>query len=156
ISGGTIANKNGGNGSTTGGIGIYLNNTKNPSFSWMLLNNFQHYAIGGSTVTGLPLANSAVNGSNGSTPADGVRIVSFNNLTGSATVSDTSISGGFEDNVRIVNTTGTLNRVTFSNVTIGANSTAAGNDGIIIEGQGSSTVNVSIVNSTFTSARGDL
>jgi hypothetical protein len=80
----------------------------------------------------------------------------FTNLTGSASISNTSISGGFSNNVKLVNTTGTLDRLTFSSVTIGANSTTDGNDGIGIEGQGAAVVKVTVQNSTFTSARGDL
>ena len=47
ISGGTIANKTGADGSTTTGIGIYLNNTANVAIDRMQLNDFDNYAIRG-------------------------------------------------------------------------------------------------------------
>ena len=145
--GGTIQNK---------AIGISLTNTQAPSFSWMQLNDFSDYAIRGTTVAGFTLANSVINGANGNSAADDEGSVRFTNLTGSASVSNTSISGGFEDNFRLVNNTGSLNRLTFSNVTIGTNSITDGNDGITLEAAGSAIVNVTVQDSTFTAARGDL
>jgi hypothetical protein len=44
----------------------------------------------------------------------------------------------------------------FSNTRIGANSTTDGNDGILIEGLNAAVINVTVENSFFTSARGDL
>jgi hypothetical protein len=146
-SGGTIANK---------AIGISLNNTQAPSFSWMQLNDFSDYAIRGTSVVGLTLANTVINGVNGNSAADDEGSVRFTNLTGAASISNTSISGGFEDNFKLVNNTGTLNRLTFSNVTIGTNSITDGNDGISLEADGPAVVNVTIENSSFTAARGDL
>ena len=94
---------------------------------------------------------------NGNNAAADEGSVSFSELTGSASVSSTNISGGFEDNFRVVNTSGTLNRITFTSVTIGANSTADGNDGIFLEAlTGAAILNATIQSSTFTSARGDL
>ena len=84
-------------------------------------------------VNGFNFSNSVINGVNGNNAAADEGSVSFSELTGSASESSTSISGGFEDNFRVVNTSGTLNRITFTSVTIGANSTADGNDGIILE-----------------------
>ncbi len=146
-SGGTIQNK---------AIGISLTNTLNPSLSWMQLNNFSDYAIRGSTVNGLTLANSVINGVNGDNTVADEGSVRFDQLTGVASVTSTSISGGLEDNFKLVNSSGSLNRLTFSNVAIGANSTLDGNDGITLEAAGSAVVNVTVENSTFTSARGDL
>jgi hypothetical protein len=82
--------------------------------------------------------------------------VGFTELTGSASVTNSNISGASEDNFRVVNTSGTLNRITFSSVTVGANSNALGSDGIFVETQGSAIINVTVQNSFFTSSRGDL
>ena len=157
-SGGTIANKTGADGSTTTGVGIYLNATSNVSLDRMQLNDFQNFAIRGLGVTGFTLSNSVINGTNGNNAAGGFNegSVSFSNLAGSVSVTSTGISGGFADNFRVVNASGTLNRITFSSVTVGANSAANGNDGITLEAQGASTLNVTVQNSTFTSSRGDL
>ena len=63
--GGTIQHKTGANGSTVSGIGIYLNQTKNASFSWMQLNHFDNFAIRGNELNGLSLSNVVVNGTSG-------------------------------------------------------------------------------------------
>ena len=157
-SGGTIANKSGTNGNMNTGTGIYLNNVGGGvSLSRMQLNDFGNYAIYANNVSNaFALANSVINGTNGNSAADDEATVRFVNLTGNAAISGTSISGGFENNVKLNNNTGVLNRLTFSNVTIGANSTTDGNDGIGIEADGPAAVNVTVQNSFFTSSRGDL
>ncbi|MCX6982630.1 MAG: cadherin-like domain-containing protein [Verrucomicrobia bacterium] len=171
-SGGTIQHKTGADGSTTAGIGIFLNSTANVSLSRMQLNDFDNFAIRGTTVSGCTMSNcviSAAGGSswNGNNSAGGFNegSVSFDELTGTASITNTSISGGFADNFRLKNTSGTLNRITFDTVTIGANSNGAavdgsqdnGNDGITIEGlTGAPVINVTVNNCIFTSSRGDL
>jgi len=170
--GGTIANKAGTDGQTASGIGIYLNNTKGPSFSWMQLNDFGNYAIRGFVVDGFTLDRTVINGTNGTT--DVVAAVSSpegsvafgagtgefggpaNGLVGSASITNTSVSGGFADNFRVFNQSGTLDRLTFDAVAIGANSTANGNAGILIEPQGTAVIKATVTNSTFTASRGDL
>ncbi|MGC4016902.1 MAG: Ig-like domain-containing protein [Luteolibacter sp.] len=169
-SGGTIQRKAGVDGQTGNGIGIYLSNTKNPSFQRMQLNDFANFAIRGSSVNGLTVANCVINttsgwnGSNDATPYN-EGSVSFDELTGVVSITNTSIANGYADNFRVKNTTGSLNRITFDTVTIGANQSGAagdgsqdhGNDGITIEAlTGAATINASILNSTFTSSRGDL
>jgi large repetitive protein len=155
-SGGTIANKTGADGSTVNGIGIYLNNTRSVVLSRMQLNDFSNYAIRGLGVVGFELRDSVISGSNGSSDALDEGSVSFDNLTGSALIANSSISGGFEDNFRLLNTSGTLNRIVFDAVTFGANHAGFGNDSVFIGGYGNSVVNVTVQDSTFTAARGDL
>ena len=146
-SGGTIQNK---------ATGISLTSAASVSLSYMQLNDFTDFAIRGTSVNGFTLANSVVSGVNGNDAATDEGSIRFTDLTGVAAVTSTNISGGFENNFKLNNSTGTLNRLTFTSVMIGANSTAEGNDGIGIEGSGNSVVNVTVQNSTFTSARGDL
>ncbi|HEX8830052.1 MAG TPA: hypothetical protein VF705_02745, partial [Longimicrobium sp.] len=153
--GGTIRNTTGGDG-TTAGIGIYLNNTRSPSFSWMQLNDHQGWGIRGIDVTNLTLANVVVSGANGTDVSTDEGAVFFTNLTGTASVTSSSFSGGVEDNFKVFNTAGTLNRITFTTVNFGANSTSLGNDALLLQGRGSSVLNATITGSTFTAARGDL
>ncbi len=137
--------------------GISLTSTLNPSFSWMQLDDFGDFAIRGASVTGFNLDNSVVNGVNGNSAAADEGSIRFSELTGTATFTNCNVSGGFEDNLRIVNTAGALT-VTLSGVTIGANSLSDGNDGAYFETLGSAgaTMNVTVQNGAFTSARGDL
>ena len=158
--GGQIANSVGGDNSTSApvGTGIVLKDTVAASLTRMWIHDHSNYAIRGTNVVGFVLANSVVSGANGTNDASPFNdsSIAFDNLTGSATVSNSSISGGFADNFRVVNSTGSLNRITFSSDTIGDNSAANGNDAVLLASSGSATLNATIQNSIFTGARGDL
>jgi hypothetical protein len=153
--GGTISNKTGANGSTSSGIGIFLNSTRDVSLSWMQLNGFSNFAIRGITVTNFSLLNSVVSGTNGDSAANDEGSISFDNLLGSASVTSSSVSGGLEDNIVVTNTSGTLNRLTVSNSTIGLNNTSLGNEGILVEAKNSATANLTVTGTTFLGSRGD-
>jgi VCBS repeat-containing protein len=157
-SGGTIQNKTGADGSTTGGIGIYLNNTSDVQLDRMALHDFDNFAVRGLNVTGFTLGNSTVSGVNGNNAATPFNegSISFSNLLGSASIANSSISGGFADNLRVINTSGTLDRLTMTGDTIGDNNAANGNDGVTIAAQGTANVNVTVQGTIFTGARGDL
>ncbi|HUQ30890.1 MAG TPA: Ig-like domain-containing protein, partial [Pyrinomonadaceae bacterium] len=145
-SGGTIKN---------GAIGISLTSTRGPSFTYMQLNDFTDWAIRGTGVINFTLANSVVSGVNGNNAVTEEGSVRFTELTGSASISSSSISGGFVDNLSVVNTTGTLDRFTISATTFGANSATFGNAGAVFKGSGTAIVKATIQNSFFTSTRGD-
>ena len=91
--------------------------------------NFSNFILEFSTVTG-------TNGTNG---AGDESAIQFDNLTGSGAITSCVIEGGFEDNLNVVNTSGTLNRLTISGTTFGFNSVAGGNNSITIDGQGATT-----------------
>ena len=160
--GGTISNKTGTDSQTTSGIGIYLNNTSNVSLDRMQLNDFQNFAILGTTVKGFTLTNSIINGTNGTNENIDEASVAFTNLLGSATITNVNVSGSIEDNWRVINNVdrtiagNPLNRITFTNFTCGANSTTVGDNGLFIQAQLNSEIDLTIQNSTFTSARGDI
>jgi uncharacterized repeat protein (TIGR01451 family) len=164
-SGGTISNKTGAdvtggapvapNGATTG-VGIFLSNTSSVSLTSMHLQNFSNFAILGSNVNGFTLASSTVDGTNGDNPAVDDASVAFYELTGSASITATSVSGGIEDNLRVINTAGVLNRITLDNFTLGANDNASGNDGVFLQARNNATLNATVQNSIFNSARGDI
>ncbi|MFK7972215.1 MAG: beta strand repeat-containing protein [Bacteroidia bacterium] len=153
--GGTITSKNGADGSTTSGIGVYLKNTTAISLNNMQLNDFQNYGIRGDNVTDFTLTNTTINGVNGTSTAMDEGSIRFTNLLGVATFTNNTVSGGIQDNIFVMNNTGTLNRMTVSGGTIGLNGTN-GNDGILVEAEASSTVNVTVDNVTFSGARGDM
>ncbi len=160
-SGGSILNSAGSDdaGASPGGTGIVLRNTKAPSLTRMLIDNASNYAIRGTDVSGFTLANSVIkgiNGTNGATPFDDSAI-RFENLTGSAAITDTEVSGGREDNISVTNSTGSLDRLSLTRVTIGLNSDADGNDGLHLESAATAgALKATIQDSTFTGARGDL
>lgn len=161
-SGGTIARKSGSDGSTSNGSGIYLSNTKNPSFSRMQLNDFENFGIRGTGVNGFALANTVINATGGafngtsSGASEPEGSVYFEELTGVATVSGSTIESGFANVLAITNSTGTLD-FTMASSTIGRNS-GSGSDGLLVSASagGSAVLDVTVQDSTFTSARRDL
>ncbi len=159
--GGRILNGVGGDdaGPTPAGTGIVLNNTVSPSLTRMHLQNHANYAIRGTGVTGFTLATSVVNGANGTNDASPYNesSVRFDDLTGSASVSASHISGGKADNFRVVNSAGSLDRITFSDVVFGADADRPSNDGLLLESAPSAgRLHATITGSTFRSAAGDL
>jgi hypothetical protein len=132
-SGGTIQHESGADGATAGS-GIYLNSTSDVQLNYLQLNNFDNYAIKGNNVTGFTLANSTINGTSGNnaqnnslaTPEGSVH---FDNLLGSASITNSSISGGATNNLYVQNTGGTLNRLTMTGDTFGFLNSALTNNG---------------------------
>ena len=167
-SGGTIQHKNGADGSTTQGSGIYLNSTSGVSLSRMQLNDFQNFGIRGANVTGFSLSNSTINGINGTTDAGGSEegAIRFDGLftTGSftaaqtATISGCTISGSYSDNLRVQNASGTLSRITVDNCTFGLlnDSITNGGNNLVFDGAAGTTMNITLTSSTITGARGQL
>ncbi|HSG38582.1 MAG TPA: hypothetical protein VLE27_02995, partial [Thermoanaerobaculia bacterium] len=137
--------------------GISLTSTHNVSLSRMQLNDFTDFAIRGSSVVNFDMDNSVINGTNGNDAGADEGSVRFSELTGSASILNTSISGSVETNLRVVNTTGVLNRLMLSGTTIGTNSATTGDDGLFFEAQATAAVmNVTVQNGFFTASRGDL
>ncbi|HWN98255.1 MAG TPA: Ig-like domain-containing protein, partial [Blastocatellia bacterium] len=157
--GGTIQHKTGADLSTTQGIGIYLNSTSNAQFSWMQLNDFDNFAIRGLGVTNFRFDNSVISGISGNVvSAADEAAISFDGLNGSASISNCNISGGFEYVIKILNNSGTLDRLLVNSTTIGGNHDAAagnGGDAFQIVTNNSATANLTVTNCTFTSAGGD-
>jgi hypothetical protein len=147
--GGTIQNMTGADGGVAGS-GIYLSNSKNVSLAWMQLHDFQNYAIRGINVTSFSLAQSTINGVNGtSASGDGEGSIYFDGLTGTGGISNSTVSGALVDNVHVASSSGTLTAFTVSGCTIADNSTASGNVGIQFLSKVSANMTVAVTNSTF-------
>jgi hypothetical protein len=72
-------------------------------------------------------------------------------------VSNSDIRGGYEDNVRVVNSSGSLDRITFASDTFGDNDASNGNDALQLQSvAGAAAFKATVQNSTFTASRGDL
>jgi len=155
-SGGTIQNMVGADGGVAGN-GVYLNAASNISLTNMQINDHQNFGIFGNNVTNLTLDRVVVSGVNGtSTSGAGEGSVAFTGLQGSVSVTNCNISGALTDNFRVLNNAGqTLNRITVTATTFGPNSTASGNDGLVLQAT-NGTLNATVASCFFTSARGDL
>jgi hypothetical protein len=145
-SGGTIRN---------GASGVLLSNTRDVSLSRMQLNDFGDFAIRGTSVVNFALADSVVSGTNGNDAGADEGSVRFNELTGTASVTNSSISGSVEHNMQVVNTAGLLDRLTVSGTTFGAMNPATGSDALLIETLNTAVINATVQNNFFTYAVGD-
>jgi hypothetical protein len=157
--GGSILNSTGADdaGATPGGTAVVLNNTRGVSLTRMRISGNSNYGIRGTNVTDLALANSIIHGVNGTTALTANKDSSarFDQLTGTVSITDTEMSGGFTSNLLVNNTSGTLN-ATLTNFKSGTLDATGGDDGVQFEGLGTSTVNATVQGSTFTTATGDL
>jgi Bacterial Ig domain len=157
-SGGTIANLNGSDSTTSGtGTGIFLNSTKNPSFKHMNLHDFQNYALFGNSVDVFTLQYCTINGVNGNNNSspNTEGSVRFLELTGSADIKNSHISGAKVDNVNVTNAldASTLNRLTFDTVTFGTNDATTGNSTVNVAVGGAGTLNMTVNSCTFSGSR---
>ena len=155
--GGIISNKSGSDGSTSQGIGIYLNNTSNVVLRRMTINGTnQNFGIRGVNTTNVTIEYSTISGTNGDSAALDEGSVNFDNWLGTGAITSSIIEGGFEDNLNIVNTSGTLNRLVITGSTFGFNNTVNGNNNILIESQNAgTTLNFTLQSSTIKGARAD-
>ncbi|WP_181171498.1 hypothetical protein [Mesorhizobium sp. B2-5-9] len=167
-SGGTISNKTGGdilNGSDasgqtvsgTNGTGIFLRNTSNVSLANMQLNDFSNFAVYGNTVTNFTMTGTTISGVNGTTLAGDREesSIRFDNLLGTSSITNSSISGGYNQNVDLYNTSGTLTRLTMDNIQFGLINATGGNDNVRAQVFNSATANYTLTNSTFAGTRAD-
>jgi|GEM_PF-2319857 len=100
--GGTITGRTGADGSLTAGSGIYLNNTADVFLDRMIISNNQNFGIRGTDVNGFTLQNSTLSGPNGNNASFDEGSLFFANSSGTLNILNNAISGGFEDNLRIL------------------------------------------------------
>jgi hypothetical protein len=165
-SGGTIQHKTGPDGSTTDGIGVYLNSTRNVSLNWMQLNDFDNSAIAGRNVNGFTMTNSVIDGVIGTNTAavEGPMVFGLpnpagvNGLLGTSLITESQISGGIEHNVEVYNNSGTmslslLGPVNANGCQITDNASATGGDGLVVRTFGTAVSNVNITRCRFRNVR---
>jgi hypothetical protein len=155
-SGGTLQGTVGLDGETAG-TGVFLNQTGRVELAWMTIADHPNFAIRGTGVNGFELTGTRVAGTNGTNEAAPYHegSVSFQELTGSVLVAGSSISGGRLNNLRVVNTGGTLNRLTLSGDTLGANG-SSGAQSVLLQPQNGAVMRVTVENTRFTAARDQL
>ena len=153
-SGGNISNTLGSDGATSG-IGVRLENADEVSLRRMNISNHSNFAVLGLNSSNVSLEYSTVSGTNGVSGALSEGSVYFENLTGAAAITSCLIEGGLRENLNVVNTSGTLNRLTIAGSTFGFNS-AGGNSSVVIESRNpGTTLNFTLRDSTVRGARLD-
>jgi hypothetical protein len=123
----------------------------------MNIRGHSNYGIRGTSVVGFTMADSVINGVNGNSALTAHKdgSVRFEELTGTVSMTNVAISGGYFTNLMVDNTAGVLNG-TFDNVDSGVIDATGGDDAVQFEGIGTSTMNVDYKNSAITTASGDL
>jgi hypothetical protein len=158
-SGGTIANKSGADGATTTGNAVYLNSAAQVTLRRMTINGTNaNHGILATNSREVALEFSTVNGTNGNNATGSVEegSITFLGLTVSGAIADSIVGGGFTNNLRLLNTSGTLNRLTISNSTFDQTGSASSNNNLLIEAQNAGTVlNFTLQGSTIRGARAD-
>jgi hypothetical protein len=151
-SGGTISSTSGADNAVAGN-GVYMNSATDVSLSWMHINNHPNFAVLGTNVTNFDMDHTTVDGANGSITSprtyngltiDGEASVAFANLFGSASITNCTIKGGINDNIALLNYSGTLNFLSIQDCTIRDNHATSGNDGIHVEVHNSAVVTVKL------------
>ena len=153
--GGRIQNTVGADGATAG-IGVRLQNATAVSLTRMRIDNHPNFAVRGFSVVGFTLDTSLIDGTNGTSQAVDDSAVYFTELTGSAAITNTTITNGYEFVVYVVNTVGTLNRLTIDSSTLNSVNATNGDDALHLEAFNAAVMNVTVTNSVFTSGRGDI
>ena len=115
----------------------------------MLITNNSGNGVFGDNLTNFTLANSSVTNNNadaiGSTEA-GLR---FNNLLGTSTITNSTVSGTRSDNVRLAPTSGTLTNLTISGTTVGPNPSPTGLNGFHLISTGTANVTITVNGSSL-------
>ncbi|MFN2588457.1 MAG: beta strand repeat-containing protein [Actinomycetota bacterium] len=164
--GGTIANTTGADAATNqcaspagqpSGVGIFLRSTAAPSIDDMLINGSSNFGILGYSVNGFSMSSTNLTGTHGTNDAQNEGTVMFCGLTGSASVTDSQVLGGYENSFTVSNTSGTLNPLTVSNTDFATSTGGLADDAFNASAFNSAVMNVTVNNdSAFTTAGGDL
>ncbi|MGH9261601.1 MAG: hypothetical protein ACRD08_17180, partial [Acidimicrobiales bacterium] len=123
----------------------------------MIIQNGGDDGIRGTTVSGFTLANSTVqnNGNAIGTGNTGDNGLDFTDLLGTASISSSTITGSFHNNIIIRNSTGTLSGLTVTGATISNNVSTSDGDGFLFEASGTANMSVNVSGSTFSAHQGD-
>jgi hypothetical protein len=158
--GGRITATTGADGANAGN-GVYLENADKVSLTRMHIDGHPNFAVRGFNGAGFTMDTCLVDGQNGNNAAFFEGSVIFDNLTGTAagsnatSITASTIKGGFGDNVRFANTSGTL-EVTITTSTIRDTNTGTnGNDNVHFDVHQTANVNAHVTNNTFAATNGD-
>ncbi len=148
------------NGSTTSGIGIYLNATKNPTLQWVHLRRFSNSAIAGRNVAGFLIENSLIDSAGDTAGVNEGPVVfglpnpgGVNGLVGAGTIRDTVINEGIEDNASFFNQSGTMSLTIERSVSAAAGAClvgtqnlplSPGRDGLVVRTEGTASASVTV------------
>jgi uncharacterized repeat protein (TIGR01451 family) len=138
------------------GTGVVLRNANSVSLTRIRINGNTNYGIHGLNVNAFALDESVVHGVNGTNVSSPFRdsSIRFDQLTGTSSITNSLITGGFQHNILIDNQSGTA-QITVSGSTIKDTSNAQGDDGFQLEAETTAVVNAFVTNNSFSDHGGD-
>jgi hypothetical protein len=145
-SGGTIQNST--------GDGVRLTTTRDVNLNYMNIQNGQDNGIRGTGITNFTLNRSNVINNGNSTTDDGVRLGepsgSVVGVTGTVTITNSSITGNAHNNVHIRNTSGVIDTLVVTNSTFNDLNDTFGANAFLLEASGTSSITKAfLTNNTF-------
>jgi hypothetical protein len=135
------------------GDGLSLRSTKAVSLAWMSIKDNDGSGVYGDDVDGFSISDSTVTG-NGDTAAGAEAGLRFQELLGTAAITNTVVSGSSEDNVRLTPASGVLSSLVVTGSTIGPNSPLTGGNGLALIGGGSASTTLVVTGTLFQGNRG--
>ena len=169
--GGTISGMTGADGATSG-TGVYAENVQNLTLRRITINGTnQNFGIRGNSVNNFTLEYATVNGTNGTAAAlappegAGEGAVYFGNttttgMTGTGVITNCIISGGRSRNFSLINSSGSLNRLTVTGTTFGLVQNFVDAQRVFsVEGRpsaGGTILNTTVTGSSFAGSPGDV
>lgn len=132
--------------------GIHLVNVTGATFDRVVLNGGVQQGINMNNVTTFAMSNSSVLNFGDQTREDGLRIT---NLLGTNSISSTTVTGNEENQMRVVNTSGTLTAFNITGSTFSTSAPPNGTDGIQFEGTGTAIMNINVSSSTMSGNAAD-
>ncbi|HTG35326.1 MAG TPA: cadherin domain-containing protein [Thermoanaerobaculia bacterium] len=130
------------------GNAVSLNLTQNVSLNWMNVTNNLGSGVFGDDVTNFTIANSSVT-NNGDTQNGTEAGLRFNKLLGTSAITNTTITGSSEDNVRLTPASGVLTNLAISGSTISACAAPVACNGFSLIATGTADVTLNVTGSTF-------
>jgi hypothetical protein len=143
-SGGTIQ--------SSSGVGVSLNSTRSVSLTRMLISGGADDGINGATVNGFTCSFCTLTNNGSTTLHEGMQ---FTELSGTATVGDSTFTNSAHNSIYVQNTSGTLASLTINANNFTSNHAATGNHHVLIEGVTGTPVftSVAVTNNTVANAR---
>ena len=149
------------------GVGVRLHNAEQVFLTRMRIDGHPNFGVAGLNVAGFGLDSSLVDGANGTSAAFDEGSVRFRELTGSASITNSHVGGGYEFIIDVRNSgASALDRLTISGSTVGDLDGAGpgyglhpsgGDDAVHLEhNTGGGTFKATLSGNTLNSGRGDV
>jgi len=132
--------------------GIHLVTVSDISLDKVILSGGAQQGINGNNVTDFTMINSSVTNFGDQTREDGLH---FNNLLGNCSISSSTVTGNEGDQIRVLNSQGTLGGLNINEGTFGTSSPPNGTSSIQFEGAGTALMTITVQGATLSNNAAD-